>query len=453
MVRRRKMKAAPVAVGLVAAAFLWVFGTLPASAQYINPHFEVDAVSARANDGSNESRLDVYTRVPYSSLRFITSGDGFEARYSIAIEVHELNDDAKAGNLVQTRMWEQAVSAPDFAKTQTDQLYDRTIQSLELTPGTYLLQFQIDDKNSTESFFEELAVNVRDLSGGLSVSDLILIESYDPSANSITPAVSHRIGSEQENFKLFYEIYSDRPQNVHVEREVVRVRKSSGPPSVKSLLGFGRNDDVENAEVSYQETAPRQLQKGRNQFVVEIPLEEFKVGEYVARVSVSDEKGLLLDHAEKPLVLQWTGLADHVRDLGEAIAQLSYIAKSKDINYIKDGRNEQERLARFREFWKKRDPTQGTDRNEQMEEYYYRVAYANHKYGTFDEGWRTDRGQIMVLFGEPDFVDRHPFNFDVKPYEVWFYYRIGRRFIFIDKTGLGDFELMVPYWDERTRIR
>lgn len=453
MVRRKKMKAAPAAVGLLAAAFLWMFGTLPAAAQYINPHFEVDAVSARANDGSNESRLDVYTRVPYSSLQFITSGDGFEARYSIAIEVHELNDDAKAGNLVQTRMWEQAVSAPDFGKTQTDQLYDRTIQSLELTPGKYLLQFQIDDQNSSESFFEELAVNVRDLSGGLSVSDLILIESYDPSANSITPAVSHRIGSEQENFKLFYEIYSDRPQRVRVEREVVRVRKSSGPPSVKSLLGFGRNDDVENAEVSYQETAPRQLQTGRNQFVVEIPLQEFKVGEYVARVSVSDERGLLVDHAEKPLVLQWTGLADHVRDLDEAIAQLSYIAKSRDINYIKDGRTEQERLARFREFWKKRDPTQGTDRNERMEEYYYRVAYANQQYGTFDEGWRTDRGQIMVLFGEPDFVDRHPFNFDVKPYEVWFYYRIGRRFIFIDKTGLGDFELMVPYWDERTRIR
>ena len=453
MARRYKMKSVPVIAGLLIAALLALSGTKASFAQYVNPSFEVDAVSARANDAPDESRLDVYTRVPYSSLQFITSGEGFEARYSISIEVHELRDDSRAGNLVQTRMWEQAVPAPDFAKTQTDQLYDRTIQSLDLEPGKYLLQFQIDDQNSSESFFEELAVNVRDLSGPLSVSDLILIESYDPSANSITPAVSHRIGSEQKNFKLFYEIYSDRRQDVQVEREVVRVRKSSGPPSVKSLLGFGRNDELENAEVSYQEMSPRELQQGRNQFVVEIPLDEFKVGEYVARVSISDENGYLVDQAEKPLVLQWTGLADHVRDLDEAIAQLRYIAKRKDINFIEGGRTEQERLARFREFWNKRDPTHGTDRNERMEEYYYRVAYANRKYGTFDEGWRTDRGQIMVLFGEPDFVDRHPFNFDVKPYEVWFYYRIGRRFIFIDKTGLGDFELMVPYWDERTRIR
>ncbi len=453
MVRRSNKNAVPLVTGLLAAALFWMVSPLATSAQYVNPHFEVDAVSARANDGSNESRLDVYTRIPYSSLQFITAGDGFEARYSIAVEVHELDDGSKAGNLVLTRMWEQAVQASDFAQTQTDQLYDRTIQSLELVPGKYLIQFQIDDQNSNEPYFEELAVNVRDLTGRLAVSDLILIEAYDPSANSITPAVSRRIGSEQKNFKLFYEIYSDRPREVRVKREVVRVRKSSGPPSVKALLGLGRSDDVDNAEVSYQETAPREVRRGRNQFVVEIPLDEFKVGEYVARVTVSSEDGTLIQRAEKPLVLQWTGLADHVRDLSEAIAQLRYIAKNRDLEYIRDGRTEQDRLLRFREFWKKRDPTPGTDRNERMEEYYYRVAYANQQYGTFDEGWKTDRGQIMVLFGEPDFVERHPFNFNVKPYEVWFYYRIGRRFIFIDKTGLGDYELMVPYWDERTRIR
>lgn len=438
---------------LLLALFVWAASSPLAAAQYNNPHFEVDAVSARGNDGSDETRLDVYTRVPYSSLQFITAGDAFEARYSITIEVHELEGESRAGNLLLTRTWEQSVRASDFIQTQTDQLYDRTIQSLELAPGRYLVQFQVDDRNSNAPYFDELAVNVRDLSGRLAVSDLILIESYDPSENSITPAVSRRVGSEQKNFKLFYEIYSDRAQEVRIEREVVRVRKSSGPPSVKSLLGFGRSDELDNAEVSYQETEPREIRRGRNQFVVEIPMDEFKVGEYIARVTVSSDDGSLVRQAEKPLILQWTGLADHVRDLSEAIAQLRYIAKGRDIEYIRDGRTEQERLTRFREFWRKRDPTPGTDRNERMEEYYYRIAYANQQYGTFDEGWKTDRGQIMVLFGEPDFVERHPFNFNVKPYEVWFYYRIGRRFIFIDRTGLGDYELMVPYWDERTRIR
>lgn len=441
-----------MATGLLVLALLGVVGSPAAFAQHMGPRFEVDAVSARANNGS-ETRLDVYTRVPYSSLRFITTNNGFEARYGVTIEVHELKDESKAGNLLQTRIWEQTVAAPEFAQTQTSQLYDRTIQSLDLPPGKYLVQFQIDDQNSTESFVDEMPVHVRNLSSPTAISDLILIEAYDAAANSITPAVSNRIGSEQQNFQLFYEIYSDRTQQVRVHREVVRVRKSTGPPSVKSLLGFGRSEDIENAEVSYQEITPRSVKKGRNQFVVEIPLQDFKVGEYIARVSVMNENGNLLDRAEKPLILHWTGLADHVRDLDDAIAQLSYIAKKKDINFIKDGRTEQERLDRFREFWKRRDPTPGSDRNERMEEYYYRVSYANRKYGSFTDGWKTDRGQIMVLFGEPDFVERHPYNFNVKPYEVWYYYRIGRRFIFIDDNGLGDYQLLVPYWDERTRMR
>ena len=437
--------------GVFVAIVFAVSRPIPISAQ-TSPQLEVDAVSARTNNGSKKTRLDVYTRVPYSSLRFTTSSSGFDARYGVTIEVHELEGKSGAGNLIDTRIWEQKVSVREFAQTQTDQLYDRAIQSLELAPGNYLLEFQVEDQASREMFVRELPVRVRDLSKSIAISDLILIDAFDQSANSITPTVSNRIGSEQTSFQLFYEIYSSKPQSVRVAREVVRVRKSSGPPSVKSLLGIGRDEEVANAEVSYQETSPKQLRTGRNQYVVEIPLEDFKVGEYIARVSLLDEQGRVIDRSEKPLTLQWTGLDEHVRDLQDAIAQLSYIAKKGDIDNIKQGKTEQERLVRFLDFWKRRDPTPGTDRNERMEEYYYRITFANRQYGNFGDGWKTDRGQIMVLFGEPDHVERHPYNFDVKPYEVWYYYRIGRRFIFIDESGVGDYELLVPYWDERTRI-
>ncbi len=424
--------------------------TLTAAAQS-SPDLEVDAVTARSSDG--ETRLDVYTRVPYSALHFISTGNSFQAKYSVTIELHELDGRENAGNLVQTRIFEQTVQASDFADTQTDHLFDRTIQSLGVDPGAYLLEFQIEDDVSKRTFVKELAVNVREMDRPLAISDLILIDAYDPEANSITPTVSNRIGSEQDHFKLFYEIYSRDERPVNVTKEVVRVRKSSGPPSVKSLLGMGSRDDVAGAELSYQETTPRRLRAGRNQYVIEIPLRDFRMGEYVTRISVIDEDGRVLDQAEKPISLQWTGLADHVRDLDDAIAQLSYIAKKKDVDYIKDAPSQRERLRRFREFWSRRDPTPGTERNERMEEYYYRIAYANRQYGNFGEGWRTDRGQVMVLFGEPDHVERHPYNFEVKPYEVWYYYQLGRRFIFIDETGVGDYQLLVPYWDERTRIR
>ncbi len=73
-----------------------------------------------------------------------------------------------------------------------------------------------------------------------------------------------------------------------------------------------------------------------------------------------------------------------------------------------------------------------------MEEYYFRVAYANERYGRFhDRGWNTDRGEIFIRFGEPDYVEDHPFNYGTQPYQIWNYYGQGRRFIFIDEHGHG----------------
>jgi GWxTD domain-containing protein len=129
------------------------------------------------------------------------------------------------------------------------------------------------------------------------------------------------------------------------------------------------------------------------------------------------------------------------------------VARDREIDAIRAATTEAERIRLFREFWDRRDPSPGTRRNERMEEYYYRVAFANERYGRLrDQGWSTDRGEVFIRFGEPDFVESHPFEYDSRPYEVWYYNRVGRRFIFVDDTGGGDYRLLVPIWDERTRM-
>ena len=46
------------------------------------------------------------------------------------------------------------------------------------------------------------------------------------------------------------------------------------------------------------------------------------------------------------------------------------------------------------EFWRQRDPTPGTPRNEFKEEHYRRIEFTNKAFGrgTPIKGWRTDRG-------------------------------------------------------------
>jgi hypothetical protein len=59
-------------------------------------------------------------------------------------------------------------------------------------------------------------------------------------------------------------------------------------------------------------------------------------------------------------------------------------------------------------------------------------------------------GMVFIILGEPNDVERHPFEQGAKPYQIWYYYQQDRRFIFIDETGFGDYRLVYG-WEELYR--
>ena len=56
-------------------------------------------------------------------------------------------------------------------------------------------------------------------------------------------------------------------------------------------------------------------------------------------------------------------------------------------------------------------------------------------------------GYVYIMYGEPSSIERHPFEMDTKPYEIWTYYELNKQFIFVDDTGFGDYRLRNPMWD------
>jgi GWxTD domain-containing protein len=120
---------------------------------------------------------------------------------------------------------------------------------------------------------------------------------------------------------------------------------------------------------------------------------------------------------------------------------------------IKDAKSDEEKLEKFKEFWKKKDPAPKTEQNRVMREYYRRVAYANKHFKHYYDGWKTDMGMIYIVLGPPDNVDRHPFEYNSKPYEVWHFYNINQSFYFIDETGFGDYRLLNRNYGDWYRYR
>ncbi len=428
---------------------LILFGVLlvaPAGAQNL-PAFEIDAVSVRG-DEPGLARLDVYTKVSHALLNFTNVQSGYQAKYQVSLDVYRVDEKGRQQSFIANRVWDRTIPVREYAATVSDQLTDRTTQSLDLAAGRYLLQFRLEDGTTRRSYSQEVTTVVRDMAGPLALSDLILIDDFNATTNTISPTVANRISTDDEGVQVFYEIYSDKKQDVRVTREVTRAQSRS---AVRTALGLR---DSPNGDVAYTNVAPTTLRAGRNPFVVTLPVSGLTTGDYTLRVRLEKADGSAVAEATKKVEATWQGLTQHIANLDQAIAQMRHVAKDRDIKYIREGGTEQERLKRFQDFWKRLDPTPGTERNERMEEYYFRVAYANESYGrSILPGWETDRGLVMIRFGEPDIVERHPFNFNTKPYEEWIYTRIGRRFVFIDETGMGDYRLMVPIWDDRTRLR
>jgi GWxTD domain-containing protein len=99
----------------------------------------------------------------------------------------------------------------------------------------------------------------------------------------------------------------------------------------------------------------------------------------------------------------------------------------------------------LKQFWRKLDKDPLTPVNEFKQEYYQRVNYANSKFSTgLKKGWKTDQGNIFIIYGEPDEIERYPSNLNQNPYEIWHYFSIegGIFFVFVDTENLGEMRMV-----------
>jgi GWxTD domain-containing protein len=132
-------------------------------------------------------------------------------------------------------------------------------------------------------------------------------------------------------------------------------------------------------------------------------------------------RGLLLSFVLGASAWAQTDLAEkHRKWLEEEVV---YIITEAERGAFVELRSAEERDAFIEAFWRKRDPDPLTEVNEFREEHYRRIEHANRVLGreTPIPGWRTDRGKMYILLGEPREREAFPSAPGMYPAEVWFY--------------------------------
>ena len=140
----------------------------------------------------------------------------------------------------------------------------------------------------------------------------------------------------------------------------------------------------------------------------------------------------------------------------EWLDMVSYIIAPEEKEVFLKLTNDRDRDLFIEAFWKQRDPTPGTPKNEFKEEHIRRFNYANEYLGrgATRPGWMTDMGRIYITLGPPNSIERFEGSSDIYPTQVWYYYgdpKLGLppyfAIVFYKRGGAGEFKIYNPASD------
>jgi len=359
-------------------------------------------------------RLVAASSVPYDHLVFLRTDSGFAASFELVTAVFR-----EGTGLFAERITRQSVSTEAYAETNSRTKNVVHVDMFLVPPGDYTVRVTLTvERGARRKSKWEGTISLAASDPLLRVSDIYWV-SEDTSSTALgIPRVTETFATTEDEVIARVQLFSAGSEPIRL---------------AWSVLGE-KGDTLQSEVTRISPTASIQT----HEFIGGI--EKLTASTY--RLRLEAEGNGRREVRTREFSVRIPGIPASITDIDLAIRQLKYIATSEETRRFREALPEQKE-ALFREFWRKRDSSDGRAK---MEEYYYRVEYAIEKFSTHRTGWETDRGRIYILYGEPTDIERHPFEAGTRPYEIWFYANLSRRFVFVDYTGFGDYTLVSPEW-------
>ncbi|HYM20791.1 MAG TPA: GWxTD domain-containing protein [Candidatus Kapabacteria bacterium] len=411
--------------------------------------FQHEVVSFRLPNTTDSVRTDIYLAVPYSFLFFQNAVDKYIADYIVTIEIKDSVVDSTIVFRKQENSIVLATAVMDKLKELDQTRADASQISIHLAAGrTYRIVIHVKDRTKADYATSDFLYRTRSFplaAAGLSISDIILYRSK--AGTRMTPNIGDD-GSElsPEESGAFFEIYN-APQ--------------STPLWVTSVLTDQSGEEISRTTSVY-------VPGGRAKEPVFAPIidDDLWTGSYNLHTFVTENASdTSLDvkklqtrafaQSNHPLKVAFgRGVPLATNDLDESIQQLALISYGNAYDSLMSARTPAEKRLAIKQFWEKTNHYHNQITTRPMDVFYRRVRYANTHFSQMGPGWRTDRGKIYIICGEPSAIDRSTYSIGQKPYEIWSYYDINQRYYFVDQFLINDYRLMnqmIPvgtfYWD------
>ncbi len=417
-----------------------------AAARQTNPELVLRAVRFYRAD-QDLTRVKGIVQIPYS----LAQQSGQDGSYTVSVRV------ADASGLVLYRQsWQTKIAAS--TGPAPEDAYTVEIVDFTVAPGKYRLEVAVGDsaggRQTTKALYLE-ALGKTARASDLLASPAIRLAAPNDTVpkpgefragnNLVTAAAQVVLTPLRSHVYYLMEAYSPSEQGGKmgvaivdsagkriVETPPLDVTVAPGGSMLKGQLDLTGLPPGQYTMTSTLKIAGETIERS-------VPLTMAGLTQTLVRDSASREEAKATDEG------YFADMAPELLD--QAREPLAYVAKSRELSTWDKKMSPAVKRRFLTEFWKRRDPTPATPRNEAREQFYQAIAYADAHYKEpgrkSPDGWRTDRGRIYAKYGTPEDVLERPKEAYGAAFVVWKYSRgKGRYYIFADRTGFGAFQLI-----------
>lgn len=375
------------------------------------PYFSADI--AITVDADGRSQVSVSITLPYTELQWVKLTGGFGAGAEFSVVFQPRGPGRSYGDA-----WVRRIAVPSFETTRSPNAVILERRTFSPPPGSYDLRISAEDLDSQEESSASQRVTVPDHSRvPVGFADLEL--GVADSAGRFTPVPTRRLGM---NVALL------------AARAVLFDRRPGNWPRRYSFRHRIRDDHGDELLAGVEEVT---LQHSAEPVLIRPARPELFLGSYVFEVELAE--GQSKWRVERSFEVEESG-PPRGKEFERMLEPLAYIAEAGEIEALRALAPEQQTKG-WEEFWRRRDPTPETPRNEAMLEFFRRVHYAEEHFQGYGPGWRSDMGRVYIKYGPPDQVETRPATAQTAPLEIWYYNRPYRRLVFEDREGFGRYVL------------
>jgi GWxTD domain-containing protein len=384
----------------------------------------------------------------------VAEKQGYRAQYEVNVTIWD-----KQKNPVVSRNWKRELIVKSFEATNDRRKFNFERATFDLPPGEYEIALEITDRDTGKNLRDRRPLKLNRLDeadslssanqdkAGLRLSSIVFTKPASPEMAAQRDSLLQNLApiflakSSHRSGAAYFEIYGAQPgETLQLQYQLLDWRRQPLQEWQETLIvgqtPLGHLVDLTGKITQAGLHTFRLVAQSRSSFN-NIQKESREAGTKPKEAEAEESFQVQISAEQNYLAL----LAENKNLPYEP---LRYIVKSGEYKRLLETADSA-RDSLVNAFWRERDPDPATAANQLREEFYRRVAFAEMRFASANSGkagWESDRGRIYIKYGPPREVHHQLAEQGAPPYEIWLYPDLDLHFVFRDKTGSGDFELV-----------